>query len=45
MDDSAFLTGEDLDTFWDFFDEDILDEDAGLMEQIADVETEVTNNL
>ena len=45
MDDCAFLTGEVLETFWDFFDEDILDEDAGLMEQIADIETEVTNNL
>ena len=45
MDDCAFLTGADLETFWDFFYEDILDEDAGLIEQIVDVKTEVTTYL
>ena len=45
MDDCGLLIGEDLETFWDFFDEDILDEDTGFNEQVADVETDASNNL
>ena len=41
MDDCGFLTGADLETFWDFFDEDIFEQDNELIEQIAAVQTEV----
>ena len=45
MDDCGLLISEDLDTFLDFFDEDVLDQDTGLIEQTADVETDVSNGL